>query len=101
MNMKHRIIDATPLITLFIFLLLGFIGKEMGENWWKFAWLVFLLIPLMPIILGVKKLRISYTLIVIVAYILMGVFWPDYGWHPGWIIFLTIPIVNILFPSKR
>jgi hypothetical protein len=55
----------------------------------------------MPIILGVKKLRISYTLIVIVAYILMGVFWPDYGWHPGWIIFITIPIVNILFPSKR
>ena len=31
MNMKHRIIDATPLITLFIFLLLGFIGKEMVE----------------------------------------------------------------------
>ena len=99
--MRRRIIDATPLISLFIFLLLGFIGKERGDNCWKIAWLVFLLIPLMPVLLGVKKLVITYPLIVIVAYILMGVFWPKYGWHPGWIIFITIPIVNILFPGKK
>ena len=99
--MKYRIIDAMPLITLFIFLLIGFVGNEQGENYWKYAWLVFLLIPLTPVIFGVKKIKISYSLIVLIAYLLMGLFWPKYGWHPGWIIFITIPIFNILFPSKK
>ena len=84
-----------------MFLLLGFIGDSKGTNWWKYSWLVFFLIPITPILLGTKKLVISYPLIVVVVYILMGVFWEDYGWHPGWIIFLTIPIVSILFPQKN
>ncbi len=96
---KKRIISAMPLICLFIFLLLGFIGEELGEKWWHPAWVVFLLIPITPIILGIKKIQISYPVIVLFVYIIMGFLFPKYGWHPGWIIFLTIPIVNIIFPK--
>ncbi len=91
---RNKIIAATPLICTFIFLALGFFfGK------WHPGWMVFLLIPVMPYLLGKKKLRFSIPLIITIIYLIMGFGWGL--WHPGWIIFLLVPVFEIFFkPSK-
>lgn len=89
---QKRVVAATPLISLLIFLFLGFF-----YNLWNPGWLVFLLIPIVPFLVGLKQIRITFPLLVFVTYIGIGV--AGY-WHPGWIIFLLVPIQNILFPPK-
>ena len=89
---QKRVVAATPLISLLIFLFLGFF-----YDLWNPGWLVFLLIPIVPFLVGLKQIRITFPFLVFVAYIGIGV--AGY-WHPGWIIFLLIPIQNILFPPK-
>lgn len=91
MNLKNRIIIATPLICLFLFLLIGFVW-----DLWHPGWLVFLLSPIMPYLLGKKKIKFSIPLIIVIIYILIGAIWNL--WHPGWIILILIPIFMILFP---
>ena len=92
MDTKKKIIAATPLLCLITFLLLGFcLGL------WHPGWCIFFLIPLMPEILGVKRIENVYSFLCSVIYIFIGI---SFGlWHPGWIIFLTIPVVAI-FTSK-
>jgi hypothetical protein len=94
MRLKHKIIAATPLICLIIFLLLGFVG-----GLWHPGWIVFFLIPLVPIFLGVKKIKNVYSLVCVILYLIMGLAWGL--WHPGWIIFLTIPVVAIFTSGSK
>lgn len=94
MNIRRRIICATPLISLIIFLTMGF-----GFKMWGWGALAFLLIPLMPFILGEVGLDYIFPLVVCIIYVGLG-----FGlnlWHPAWIIFLTIPVYYIIFPVKK
>lgn len=94
MCIRKRIICATPLISLIIFLTMGFVW-----NMWGYGALAFLLIPLMPFFLGEINLEYIYPLVVTGVYIGLG-----FGfnfWHPGWIVFLTIPVYYIIFPVKK
>ena len=92
MNLKTKIIAATPMICLIVFLLLGFCF-----GLWHPGWLVFLLIPIVPVFLGTEKIIVTYPMVCAFIYLLLGVL---FGlWHPGWIIFLTIPVVSI-FTTK-
>lgn len=94
MKIRDKIIAITPFLSTIAFCLLAHYGY--GHP----GWLVFLLIPIMPIIVGKYKIQITYPLIVAVAYVLMGIFldW----WSPGWVIFLTIPMYYILItPNKK
>lgn len=95
MSPRAKIMAITPMSCVLIYLFLGF---QFGL--WLEALPVFLLIPLMPVFLGYKKLRLSIPLIITIIYLILG-FGFDY-WHPGWIIFLMIPILQILTsPSKK
>lgn len=94
MRIKTKIIASTPIICLIIFLLLGFVWRL-----WHPGWLVFFFIPIVPVILGKKKIKNIYPIICAVLYLLMG-FFLDW-WHPGWIIFLTIPVVSIFTSGKE
>lgn len=91
--MKKKILAATPLLCVFVFLLLGFVfGK------WHPGWLVFLMIPIMPILLGVKKIRLSIPLMITIIYIILGL---GFGlWHPWWIIFILVPVFEIFFGKR-
>lgn len=94
MNLKQRIMCATPLISLVIFLTMGFVW-----NMWGWGSLAFLLIPIMPILLGEVNPEFIYPFVVTGIYVGLG-----FGltlWHPAWIIFITIPIYYILFPIKK
>lgn len=94
MKLRTKIISATPMITVIIYLLLGFCA-----NAWHPGWIVFFAIPLVPMLLGRFTLSGFYPLLVVIAYLVMGLVWGL--WHPGWIIFLTIPVVEIFLPTKR
>ena len=94
MNVRKRVVAATPIICLIVFLILGFYFDK-----WHPGWLVFLFVPAMPFILGLKRIKHIYPVICAVVYVLIGIFWNQ--WHPGWIIFLTIPVVAIFTPSKK
>lgn len=92
MGIRGKIIAATPLITVIIYLLLGFCA-----NAWHPGWIVFFAIPIVPMILGRLTFTGLYPLLVVIAYLVMGFVWQL--WHPGWIIFLTIPVVEIFLPK--
>lgn len=92
-DFRRRLIAATPLICLFIYLVIGF-----STGIWDKSVLIFLLIPIMPTLLGVKTIKVTFSLIVLVIYLVMGIVWDL--WHPGWVIFLLIPIYHILFGRR-
>jgi hypothetical protein len=94
MTIKQRIICATPIISLIIFLSMGFIWKM-----WGWGSLAFLLIPLMPILLG--EINPEYIFPFVISGIYIGLGFGLNLWHPAWIIFLTIPVYYILFPVKN
>ena len=87
---RKRLVAATPLISLLIYLLIGNL-----TGIWDKSLLIFLLIPAMPTILGMKTIKITFSLIIIIIYVVIGVAFDL--WHPGWIIFLLVPIYYILF----
>ena len=89
--MRKRICGVTIFICLIAYILIGYYGTKANFNHpWAYGALVFLLVPLMPVLLGLKKLYFSYTLIVIIAYLVIGFVF--HGWHPWWVLFLTIPV---------
>ena len=92
--MKKRIIAATPMICLIIYLCLGFIW-----GWWHPGWVIFFLIPIVSCILGEKSIRYMYPSFCVLVYLCLGFIWG--WWHPGWIIFLTIPVFYTLVPKKK
>ena len=93
-SIKRKIIEATPLLCTFVYLLIGFVWGI-----WHPTWAIFFLIILVPIILRSNFLRLVYPMICVGVYLGLG-FWQGW-WHPAWIIFLTIPIFNILFEPRR
>ena len=87
-HFKNKMLAATPLICVFAFLLIGFVWGK-----WHPGWMVFLLIPLMPYLVGKKKLRFSVPLVITIIYLIIGFGWNL--WHPGWVIFILIPVFEI------
>ncbi len=87
---RKRLVAATPLISLLIYLVVGY-----TTGIWDKTLLIFLLVPAMPTILGMRTIKITFTLIIVIIYIVIGVVFDL--WNPGWIIFLLIPIYYILF----
>lgn len=93
MSWKNKVIAITPFVCMIIF---GILWKVFNKA--HPGWVVFLLIPLMPVLLGKKK--ISSTAIIIIIYIVVSIV--SGWWHVTWVILLLIPIVNILMlPSDR
>ena len=87
---RGRIIAATPLICLIVYLLIGYL-----QNIWHPTWAIFFLIIIVPVMLSDNVFESIYPIIVVTTYLVLGltINW----WHPGWIIFLTIPVYYILF----
>ncbi|MDX9690975.1 MAG: hypothetical protein RBT45_00870 [Acholeplasmataceae bacterium] len=94
--MKRRILAATPMIALFLFLLSGLYLKN-----WRLGWTFFLLIPISTILLtGNFKRRISEVipLVSLTLFLILG-FGYDL-WNPGWMVFLLIPLVNFIYDGR-
>ena len=95
MTFKKKIMAITPFISLILFFVLRYILQEIGsDDKLKWTWLIFLLNLIIPVVLGEWKINISYPLITVVAYLILGLCFDL--WHPGWVVFLTIPIYYTL-----
>lgn len=95
MNIKKKIVAITPFISLIAFILLSYFGYAHP------GWVVFLLIPVVPFLVGIERIKFSYPLIIAVIYVVFGLVTKfTWRWHPGWVIFLTIPIYYILVIPK-
>ncbi len=91
-----RLNQMMPLIALIVFLWL-WLGFDLAHP----GWVVFFLIPLSNILYSHKvDMRSLVTLIVTIAYIVLGIVLDDF-WHPGWIMLLLIPIINTIFFPKQ
>ncbi len=77
-----------PLMCLVAFLLLGILLSA-----WKWAWLVFLIIPIYySLVDAIKKRNAShfaYPVLLTALYLMAGIVFGR--WHPEWVMFLTIP----------
>lgn len=98
-SIRGKITGITPFVCLIVFFILGFY-----KDLWHPGWMVFFLIPIVPMVLKIfSKKRVSIvgflSLLISIAYVVFG-FLYDW-WHPGWIIFFLIPIVGILFGGKN
>jgi hypothetical protein len=94
--MKRRILAATPMIAIFLFLLSGLYFKN-----WRLGWVFFLLIPISAMLLTGqfrKRLSEATPLIALTVFLVLG-FGYDL-WNPGWVVFLAIPLVNFIYEGR-
>lgn len=89
MKLKERIILATPIISLMLFLACGY-----AFGHWKPAALMFLLIPVMPVILYSKWYKNIFPTAIVTIYIIVSLI--TGLWHPLWVMLLLIPIYYII-----
>lgn len=96
LDVKKRINEATPLICVFLYLLLGFQYEE-----WLWGLFVFALIPLSNMFLTDNSAITIRTLVPLIAIAVFLVLWLQFDQaHPGWLVFLLIPIVNTIAFGK-
>lgn len=93
-TLKAKISGITPFVALIIFFSVGFYLDK-----WQYAWIAFLLIPIVPMMLYAQKLTLSFTVLIVLVYVIIGV--TTQTWHPTWIMLFLIPIFSILFPGKK
>lgn len=91
---SDRLISATPILCVMIYLFIGF-------EWqlWHPGWVIFLAIPVMPMILKPRGFRAAFPIFILIVYLVLG--FVNHWWHPGWVIFLSIPVFYIFFPEKK
>ena len=69
-------------------------------NLWGQAWVLFLLIPVIPSILDAifykNMKRFVYPVFIAFLYLTLCVWFPGGLWHPLWVMFLTIPLYYII-----
>ena len=94
MKWKNKISSATPFIVIIAIVLLQ---TYFPNPYW---WFLLLLIPIVPILCGLIKIRFSYELLCVTAFVIMGLALPNHPWHPAWVILLTIPIYHIFIDKK-
>ncbi len=97
-SVRGKIVAITPFLCIIAYLLAGFY-----LDLWHPGWVIFFLIPIVPLILkifsGKKSGIISlFILLIVAAYFILGFLYE--WWHPGWVLFLLIPVVSIIFGKK-
>ena len=89
---RKRISACVFYLCIIAYVLIGYYTKE-----WRWSLFVFLAVPVVPVLLGLKGLNISFEVLVLVAYLSIG--FSTGQWHPWWVLFLTIPVYHILFAN--
>ena len=88
---KKLMVSRLPitLITVFIYLVLGFFF-----DLWHPGWILFIMIPVLESFISAiqnkNAVHFCYPVLVCAVYLILGCVWGL--WHPWWILFLTVPI---------
>ena len=94
---NHKVTALMPFISLIIFMVLG-----LAFSLWHPGWLVFILIPITPILLQNNTKATIIALSPFVSSILFIIIGTYYGlWNPSWLTFLLIPMISILFRGNK
>ena len=107
MSFKQKVMAVLSPLTVFLYLTICFLCRKFdwcdASIWWKML-PIFALDIIVPIIIGLKKIKLSVSLVITVLYFLIGFISSYMGyplWHPGWTIFLLIPVIEtIIKPVK-
>lgn len=107
MDFRKKLCAATFFIVVIVHVLLGYILKRYtGSNeGYKYGFFLYILVPAMPFLVGLKKINITYEFAILVLYFTICISVQittshlESGqvllWHPLWVMFLTIPIYHI------
>lgn len=95
MEWKNKISAATPFIVVIAIVLLQTYAPS---TYW---WFLLLLIPIVPILCGLVKIKFSYELFCVALFVMLGLALPSHPWHPAWVILLTIPVYHIFKDKKE
>ena len=100
---KHPIYTRVNIIvssisTILIIVSYILLGSLLGL--WGQAWVLFLLIPVIPSAMDAifyKRMgKFAYPVFVAFVYLFLCMWYPGGLWHPLWIIFLSIPIYYVI-----
>ena len=89
----------SSIFTLCIVITYIALGCLIPSMWGK-AWVLFLLIPILPSIIEVIRYKnmkkFCYPVLVVFVYLLVCIWFGLNLWHPLWVLFLTIPVYYII-----
>lgn len=91
----ETLVALSPFIAVIAFMLLGFLG-----DLWHPGWLVFFIIPIIAILVNVRRDGIMTLLtalspfVAVIAFMALGYY--KELWHPGWLVFFIIPFFGYL-----
>ena len=95
-NPANKMVALMPFIAIIAFFLIGQL-----VNAWQYAWMAFLSIPIVAIIINTKgknKWIALSPFVSVIAFLYVGL---AHGlWHPGWIALLLTPMLSILLSGK-
>lgn len=112
MDFRKKLCAATFFLVMIAHVILGYTLKQItGTNdGYSYGFLLYILVPSMPFLVGLKRINISYEFAILVIYFSICitvqlttknlVTGPVRLWHPLWVLFLTIPVYHI-FKEKR
>ena len=104
MSVRKKICSVTIFVCIIVHILLGYLLKRFyGTNaGYGYGAFIYLLVPLMPFLVGLKRIKISYSFAIAILYVVICLTvqlatknlesGPVKLWHPLWLMFLTIPI---------
>ena len=107
MDFRKILCAATFFLVIFAHMLLGFTLKEVtGSNeGYTYGFFLYILVPAMPFLVGLKRIHISYEFAILVLYFTICIAVQmttknlESGqiklWHPLWVMLLRIPVYHI------
>ena len=111
MEFRKKLCAATFFLVVIAHMILGFTLQHFtgsSDGYW-YGFFLYILVPAMPFLVGLKKIKISFEFAILVLYfticISVQVATKDastgqvFLWHPLWVLFLLIPVYHI-FASK-
>ena len=107
MDFRKKLCAATFFLVVIAHVILGYTLKQVyGSNdGYTYGFLLYILVPAMPFLVGLKKIHISYEFAILVIYFTICISvqiatknlesGQIFLWHPLWVLFLTIPVYHI------
>ncbi|MBE6143510.1 MAG: hypothetical protein E7177_05970 [Erysipelotrichaceae bacterium] len=113
MDFRKKLCAATFFLVVIAHMILGYTLKHFtgsSDGYW-YGFLLYILVPAMPFLVGLKKIKISFEFAIAVIYftICISVQVATKGaeggqiflWHPLWVLFLLIPVYHIFVTKPR
>lgn len=113
MDFRKKLCAATFFLVIIAQVILGYVIKNVygtNDGYW-YGFILYILVPTMPFLVGLKKIHISYDFAIFILYFTICIAvqistknsetGQIFLWHPLWVMFLTIPVYHIFTSKER